>query len=275
MHVRFLLLNRYDEVCSYNWKKGGYEPQAVHFMQLIWKSTTDLGIGKAEIIKNGHPYTYVVARYKPAITFDSLKNVFKGKFNHSFCRDVVALPQSDDTTQNKTTSRFFKPKPAFAGRFSNSPNYFSNKLMKFQLLPRNPRPPSINVRFNKPERYRNGFLNIANTNPYEQPEQNDKLSNYAGNAWTATGADQSQLPTTSSEYYPKEAEVLEQFVEGDDPDGKSEYESDNDNQFLRNEGTAPYLIPLMNSEDAEIDDDDNDINQDDLQRKAHVPRHSE
>ena len=259
-------------MCTYNWKKGGYEPQAAHFMQLIWKTTTDLGIGKADIIKNGRPYTYIVARYKPAITFDSLKNVLKGRFNPSFCRNVVVLSHSDVATPNKTTSRF-NPKTALAGRFPNQPNYSSNKLGQTQLLPRKPRLSSTNLSFQKPEGVRNGFLNIENNNSHGQrPQQNDKLSYYAGNAWAVTNGDRSQLPATSSEYYPKEAEVVEEFVEGDEPDGKPEYESDNDKQYLRNEGPTPYLIPVMNSEDAEIDDDD--VTEDDLQRKAHVPRHS-
>lgn len=275
MHVRFLLLNRYDEVCSYNWKKGGHEPEAAHFMQLIWKTTTYLGIGKADIIKNGRPFTYIVARYKPAITFDSLKNVLKGRFNPSFCRNVLALSHSDATNLTQKFNPKFNPKAALAGplRFPNQPNHSSNKLVQTQPLPRKPRLPSTNVSFQKPEGYRNGFLNIANNNPHgKRPQQNDKLSYYAGNAWTVTNGDRSQLPATSSEYYPKEAEVVEEFVEGDEPDGKPEYESDNDKQYLRNEGPTPYLIPVMNSEDAEIDDDD--ISEDDLQRKAHVPQHS-
>ena len=264
-------------MCSYDWRKGGYEPQASHFMQLIWKSTTDLGIGKAEGMKHGRPYTYIVARYRPAIGLDAFENVLKGSFNPtSFCKGIAAFSQSDGT-QNRTNSRL---QPKLTGRFPEQPNYFPNKPANFRTLASNSRLPSSSYKFKKsgsypsisqPKygKYRNGYVSIANNYPYGkgQPE-NDKLSYYAGNARGATKGERLRLRTTSSEYFPKQAEVLEEFVEGDDPTGKREHRGDNNNPYR----TSGRFIPVMNSEDAEIDDDN--LSEDDLQRKAHVPKHS-
>ena len=271
------MFNRYNEVCSYDWRKGGYEPKAAHFMQLVWKSATDLGIGKAEGMKNGRPYTYIVARYKPGITFDALKNVFKGRFNPSFCRNLFPSFKSDSLL-NKTNSRF-ENKPS--GSFPKQPRFFANKFANFQPLSSNSRLPPKSFNFQSTSqpnygRYRNGYLNIARNYPQGKGQRNDKLSYYAGNARGTVNGYRSRLSTTTSEYYPKQAEVLEEFIEGDDPAGKREYGVGNNDQYLKHERFTPSLIPLINSEDAEIDDDDDDDEEEeeDLERKAQVPKHS-
>ena len=131
--------------------------------------------------------------------------------------------------------------------------------------------PAINAK-PKDAKYGKANMKITNSYPYEQGYQNDKLSYYAGNSWGAS--QQSRLPMASSEYYPKQAEVLEEFVEGDDPAEKEKYEqianNDYNDEYGENRGFSQTLIPLMNSEDAEIDDDSSE---DELPTKSHVPKH--
>jgi len=93
-------------------------------MQVIWKNTKELGIGKANTIKNGKPYTYIVARYKPRIDDDVFKNIAKGKFNQLYCRNILAFSRSE-LAQHKTNSPLQKVQER---KF----NYFANKSAKFQ-----------------------------------------------------------------------------------------------------------------------------------------------
>ncbi|XP_031549606.1 cell wall protein PRY3-like isoform X2 [Actinia tenebrosa] len=53
----------YSEVEKYDFKRGGHQPQTGHFTQVVWKESTELGMGRAKS-KNG--MVFVVARYKPA-----------------------------------------------------------------------------------------------------------------------------------------------------------------------------------------------------------------
>lgn len=93
-------------------------------MQVIWKNTKELGIGKANTIKNGKPYTYIVARYKPRIDDDVFKNIAKGKFNQLYCRNVLAFSRSE-LAQHKTNSPLQNvPERKFT--------YFASKSAKFQ-----------------------------------------------------------------------------------------------------------------------------------------------
>ena len=86
--------DRFDEVCDYVFGKEGPQSGTNHFTQLVWKGSTELGIGKAT---NKHPSgatcTFIVARYKPEGDFGSDKdayprNVQKGTFDDSYCRSV-------------------------------------------------------------------------------------------------------------------------------------------------------------------------------------------
>ena len=54
-----------------------------HFTQVVWKESVELGIGKADIDKDGMRCTYVVGRYKPAgnMMGDYAENVPQGSFN--------------------------------------------------------------------------------------------------------------------------------------------------------------------------------------------------
>lgn len=235
-------------------------------MQVIWKGSTELGIGKAEGKKNGRRYTYIVARYRPAISFDTLNNVFEGKFNPSYCGHKPASSLSD-SDQNKPT---LKVRRNPTKKLSKQPSFSPNGPSKFrpllgQTLTKQPigrlsgkemRNPANNTR---PKDAKYGKANVKTTHryPHGQGYRNDKLSYYAGNSWGAN--QESRMPTPSSDYFPKQAEVLEEFVEGDDPAEKANYEqaanTDEYDENGENGGFTQTLIPLMNSEDAEIDDD--------------------
>lgn len=252
-------------------------------MQVIWKGTTELGIGKAEGRKNGRRYTYIVARYRPAITYDALKNVFKGKFNPLYCRSkpTSSLPE---TIQNRASSRV---QAISIGNVSKQPRILLHRPANFRPLLASARQPIVGLNLKKIKNPASGYklnyakygkdnLKITNGSPNGQGYQmyDNKLSYYAGNAWGATP--ESKLPMASSDYYPKKAEVLEEFVEGDDPDEKRKYEqiasnnNNDDDENGVNEGFTPTLVPIMNSEDAEIDDE----SEDELATKNHVPKHS-
>ena len=252
-------------------------------MQVIWKGSTELGIGKAEGKKNGRRYTYIVARYRPAISFDTLNNVFKGKFNPSYCGRTPAslLSQSG---KNKPSSKVRgNPASKLPKQASFSPNGHSS----FQPLLGQTKKPiekisgketrnSASNATPKDAKYGKANLTeVTHKSPHRQGYQNDKLSYFAGNSWGAN--QQSRMPVPLSEYYPKQAEVLEEFVEGDDPAENGKYEQATDNAVYNDEngengGLSQTLIPLMNSEDADIGDDSS---QDELATKSHVPKHND
>ncbi|CAF0873507.1 unnamed protein product [Adineta ricciae] len=52
----------YNEIADYNWNKPGFSMATGHFTQLIWKATTNVGIGRA--VSNSNQL-YVVANYFP------------------------------------------------------------------------------------------------------------------------------------------------------------------------------------------------------------------
>ena len=61
---------------------------------MVWKASTVLGIGKADIQKGRMKCTYIVGRYKPQGNFDTgnndyQKNVLKGSFQKSYCETVA------------------------------------------------------------------------------------------------------------------------------------------------------------------------------------------
>ena len=293
-------------------------------MQVIWKGSTELGIGKADGKKNGRRYTYIVARYRPAISFDTLNNVLKGKFTPSYCggKPAFSLSDSDQTkptpkvrrnptgklsTQPSVSpngpTKFRLSKPASSlsdsdlnkptpkvrrnptGKLSTQPSVSPNGPTKFRLLfgqtlTKQPirrlgwketRDPVNNAR-PIDAKYGKANLKITSRYPYGQGQQSDKQSYYAGNSWGAN--QETRMPTPLSEYYPKQAEVLEEFIEGDDPAEKAKYEQTVNNDDIvengENGGFNQTLIPLMNSEDAEIEDDSSE---DELATKSHVPKH--
>lgn len=77
---------------GYNFTSGAKNRKSGtgHFTQVVWKETTTLGIGRAEVQKGDLICAYIVGRYKPAGNIlGSLKeNVPKGDFNSTYCATV-------------------------------------------------------------------------------------------------------------------------------------------------------------------------------------------
>ncbi|XP_044175598.1 probable pathogenesis-related protein CaO19.6200 isoform X5 [Acropora millepora] len=77
--------NWYNEVCSpgYTFGRPSGSPGTGHFTQVVWKGSTQLGMGMAESQKSGMKCTYIVGRYREAgnMMGDYAENVPKGSFN--------------------------------------------------------------------------------------------------------------------------------------------------------------------------------------------------
>uniref|UniRef100_A0A669CEX2 GLI pathogenesis-related 2 n=1 Tax=Oreochromis niloticus TaxID=8128 RepID=A0A669CEX2_ORENI len=52
----------YSEIKDYDFKKSGHQPKTGHFTQVVWKSSTELGVG---IATDGNT-VFVVGQYRPA-----------------------------------------------------------------------------------------------------------------------------------------------------------------------------------------------------------------
>ena len=89
LSFNFLICFRYNEVCDpgYNFASGGFSGGTGHFTQVVWKESTELGIGRAQSQQNGMECAYIVGRYKPAgnMMGDFPRNVKKGSFHRSQC----------------------------------------------------------------------------------------------------------------------------------------------------------------------------------------------
>ncbi len=86
---------RYEEVCKpgYNFESGGFSGGTGHFTQVVWKGSTELGIGRGTSQQNGMYCTYVVGRYRPAgnMIGDFDKEVKKGSFSNNLCTQLEEL----------------------------------------------------------------------------------------------------------------------------------------------------------------------------------------
>ena len=78
---------------GYNFESERNSGGTGHFTQVVWKESTVLGIGKANIKKNGMYCTYVVGRYKKAGNFMGKykENVEKGSFSKDMCNNLDAV----------------------------------------------------------------------------------------------------------------------------------------------------------------------------------------
>ncbi|XP_020908986.1 Golgi-associated plant pathogenesis-related protein 1 isoform X2 [Exaiptasia diaphana] len=85
----------YSEVKNYNFKKGGYQPNTGHFTQVVWKSSSELGMARSKA-KNG--CVYVVARYKPG---GNMMN----EFDENVLPKVSSGESSPDTNNKKNISK--------------------------------------------------------------------------------------------------------------------------------------------------------------------------
>ena len=85
---------------GYNFKSSSSSKGTGHFTQVVWKGTTELGIGRASNTKsNGMVCTYVVGRYRPAGNFMGRykKNVEEGKFSKSMCEKIDDMVANADS----------------------------------------------------------------------------------------------------------------------------------------------------------------------------------
>lgn len=87
---------RYNEVCDPGYEGLGVlatgPEEAGHFSQVVWKASTLLGIGRAEIEQDGMKCAYIVGRYSPAgnLIGSYKQNVLKGTFNRTaYCPTVA------------------------------------------------------------------------------------------------------------------------------------------------------------------------------------------
>ena len=85
----YFFLPRYEEVCKpgYDFSTGKFDFGTGHFTQVVWKGSTELGIGKAVGKKNGMFCTYIVGRYRGPGNYQGRfqNNVAKGSFTKSIC----------------------------------------------------------------------------------------------------------------------------------------------------------------------------------------------
>ena len=83
-------------MCDYDFNahKSANGKAVGHFTQVVWKTSLELGIGRA----TKGDCTYVVGRYKPAGNWmgNEPENVFKGTYDKSFCDDPNWVPGSGD-----------------------------------------------------------------------------------------------------------------------------------------------------------------------------------
>ena len=78
-------------MCDYNFSDHSSRGVTGHFTQLVWKASTQLGIGKYTGQEGIWTCTYTVARYKPAGNDPSKleDNVSQGSFSSSQYCDTV------------------------------------------------------------------------------------------------------------------------------------------------------------------------------------------
>jgi len=55
----------YSEIANYNFSNPGFASNTGHYTQVVWKSSTMLGMGLGWSIQNGYNYYYVVGQYSP------------------------------------------------------------------------------------------------------------------------------------------------------------------------------------------------------------------
>ena len=90
-----IFLFRYEEACKPGYSFGSEQSSGGtgHFTQVVWKGSTELGIGKANAEKNGMYCTYVVGRYQKAGNFIGKykENVEKGSFSQDICNKLEEM----------------------------------------------------------------------------------------------------------------------------------------------------------------------------------------
>ena len=56
----------YEECCNYDYASPGWRKDAVHFTQMVWRATTDIGVGVAKMDNSLEDKFVVVVHYYPA-----------------------------------------------------------------------------------------------------------------------------------------------------------------------------------------------------------------
>ena len=82
---------RYNEVCTESYQFTNSAPYStLHFTQVVWAGSKELGIGMATGKKNGMTCTYIVGRYRPAGNMGGQykANVPKGSFTPGVCSSL-------------------------------------------------------------------------------------------------------------------------------------------------------------------------------------------
>ena len=139
----YTFLVRYEEVCTNQYTFGNSPPSGtLHFTQVVWEGTKELGIGMATGTKDGMNCTYVVGRYRPAGNFAGQyeKNVLKGSFDQNVCKKLESIVKEiEDSSKHKsfdsvaTDDKFGEEKAAGYGdksQFDNSKNGEQSTLFK-------------------------------------------------------------------------------------------------------------------------------------------------
>ena len=97
------LFCRYNQVCKYDFSKENGPQDAGEFTQMIWRETTEFGVGVTEQ-KNGNiNCLYVVARYKKRGNINGvfIDNVPKGSFvKEKYCKKVHFPPAFESVSSN-------------------------------------------------------------------------------------------------------------------------------------------------------------------------------
>lgn len=72
---------------GYNFNSGGFSAGTGHFTQVVWKGSSELGIGVAKGKDGGMTCYYTVGRYRPAGNMQGAfpKNVVKGMIDGQIC----------------------------------------------------------------------------------------------------------------------------------------------------------------------------------------------
>ena len=95
-------------MCNYNYKTNGEidgKKPIGHFTQVIWKSSTEFGIGRA--YSSDENCVYIVARYKPPgnIIDSESTNIARGKMDGEYCgREFMAINKPENGAKEGLSS---------------------------------------------------------------------------------------------------------------------------------------------------------------------------
>lgn len=100
---------RYEEVCTHRYTFGNSAPSGtLHFTQVVWDGSKELGIGMATGKKGSMTCTYVVGRYRPAGNYAAQyqKNVPRGSFNTGICKKLEKIVKEIEDSSYKNHMNF-------------------------------------------------------------------------------------------------------------------------------------------------------------------------